>query len=444
MNDLSQFIRAETHPIERSKLSGKGKRRGKQKKGWNAKNIRDEAERRPGAIPHIQKPEAPNLLFGVLPTLVLERASLEIAKRKKALRREHAPGKKVRRIRKDQHVMICGIASYPVDWSGVRKGADDTATYYAWKDDVIQFLRDHYAKAGGELVSVVEHIDERYPHLHFYVLPTSSATFSAREIHDGWREKLEARSKKQGRKEEIAAYSRGTEILRNAFYVAVSQKYGHALHKGKRPRVARNFYASEKRQLARENRLLAESRHVADQKEKQLAQKADEITAQQRNLDNVKVELNSQIAASTQIKDALDHREETILKRENELAVERAQLEAIQLKLSTERKEAITAKAAYQKASQNLLPRVEELLSNVKVSINGMAKIRDRHRTPQSPAEAQSFNVSRAMIEKLEQFALKLDEFICVKTQPDVSEIGASNLEGDALPDALSPRQMKP
>ena len=47
-------------------------------------------------------------------------------------------------------------------------------------------------KYGDNLKSVVEHTDEAYPHLHFYVVPKLGDRFDS--VHDGYRAANEAKA----------------------------------------------------------------------------------------------------------------------------------------------------------------------------------------------------------------------------------------------------------
>lgn len=415
MAALSQFIRAETYPLHRSKLTGKG--RGKRARGWDARNIRNEQERRPEAIPHIHDPKPPVLLFGVSPSKVLERIAIEVKSRKAQLRGAKAKEGRIRRIRRDQHVKIDGVVSYPVDWSGVRQIQTNLATYESWKKEVVEFLRDHFAKCGGELVTVVEHVDESYPHLHFTVLPTGSPTFAAREVHDGWRLKLKARALGVTKKEENAAYTKGAENLQDAFYLQVSQKFGHLRRTVKRPRVNRHIYLEEKRQLDRENKLLAMARRVADVEKDQLAKKAGSLEARLRDAD-------TKLAA-------IDRREAELAQRETKLVTALTQLVASKQQVAEKCRKAAVAEEAYRAAAADIVPHVDHALSNIKDSISELAKLRDRFRQSRTPAEALSFSVARTTVESLERVSLVLDRFICVKSSAPEDDV---SLEVDNTP----------
>lgn len=439
MGELSQFIRAETHPLQRSSLSGKSKNRRGRRQGWNARDIRNEAERRPGAIPHITCPTLPTVKYGVTPSEVVARIETEISKRKKTLQQAAAQGGKVRRIRRDQHVMVSGVASYPVDWEVVRADPDEAAKLAAWQKDVVEFLVDHYAKVGGELVSVIAHTDEKYPHLHFYVLPTASPTFAAREVHDGWRQKLSARATGLGKKDVDAAYVKGTKVLRDAFYASVSSKYGHKRDKEKRPRVARSIFVSERRHLAQEQKSLAESHRAVDEKRDQLIQKNAELDNRLRGLEQAENELTVRQNALGNHEVEIGRREAATQKKETELGLALAQCRARDHELAGLLKKAEAEKAMFLAAIKEVLPQAQTVLDELRASIVALARTRDRYRHPKNPAEAQAYSAARSTVELLERAAFAIDTFVMAKSTPthdpsDIPDFEAESHSGSANP----------
>ena len=439
MGELSQFIRAETHPLQRSSLSGKSKNRRGRRQGWTARDIRNEAERRPGAIPHLDRPEPPTVLYGATPSEVIERVVMEVSTRKKSLLQATAHGGKVRRIRKDQHVVVSGVVGYPVEWEIVRANPKEAETLAAWQKDVVEFLIEHYAKVGGELVSVIVHTDEKYPHLHFSVLPTASPTFAAREVHDGWRQKLAARRSGLSKEDVDAAYVQGTQILRKEFYVKVSQKYGHLEGKEKRPRVARSLFVSEKRHLAEEKKRLAECRRAMDEKRDQLNEKHAELDNRLRGLEQAESELSARQAALGSREAEVGRREAATQKKETELGLALAQCRARDHELAGLLKEAEAEKAMFLAAIKEVLPQAQTVLDELRTSIVALARTRDRYRHPKNPAEAQAYSAARSTVELLERAAFAIDTFVMAKSTPthdpsDIPDFEAESHSGSTDP----------
>jgi hypothetical protein len=416
MTDKAQFISGQTYPLKRSKLSGKAKGRKQRRAKWNVGNVRDEAERRPDAIPHLESPKPARVLFGTTPSKAVDRAKTEIAKRKTALRKIARKGGKVRRIREDQHVMICGVASFPTDWSTLRQDLGEATNYEHWKKDTIEFLAEHYAKAGGELVSIIEHIDETYPHLHFYVLPIASPTFSAREVHDGWREKLQARAEEKSKADEEAAFKKGAAGLLDAFYIAVSQKYGHLRHKERRPRLPRSFVLSEKRQAQEDNRLLAATRRKTEKELDRLAGVTAAIEAREQALGKSTETMRAEMAAVLVRQTEIEKREKAILDKEREASSVLQKVRQREASLAVACSSAEKAREAYLEAIQTVGPKAQATLNDIKNSIRLLASLRDRHGPPENAIEAKSIGIVRAAIEVLEKVSLSLDNFVAERS----------------------------
>lgn len=194
MNVMSgyQFVRIETY----AKVSTK--------KGKPAmQSIVNEAMRVDGFCPHVYQPQAPQILLGLdprkLPQIVLERA-------------KNAKDKKGRKVRKDAPLLLAGVISL---------GAESDVNFRDFLKQSIGFLRNKY---GENLMSVVLHLDEEHPHLHFYVLPsTKNGSFSMSDIHDG----IKARNECDGGYSKKAnAYKQAMRKFQDSYYDEVGSKLG--------------------------------------------------------------------------------------------------------------------------------------------------------------------------------------------------------------------------
>lgn len=133
--------------------------------GHSVRSIVAEANREPGAIPHIEAPQPPALLFGK-PIEELE-ATCEAW----AAGTSDALGRKTR---KDALCLLGGVFSAP--------DGTDPADWERIKGDALEWLQGRY---GDRLQTVLEHTDESHPHCHFYVVPRPGESFDV--IHDGKR-----------------------------------------------------------------------------------------------------------------------------------------------------------------------------------------------------------------------------------------------------------------
>jgi hypothetical protein len=133
-------------------------------RGWSIRDIVSEATRQPEACPHVDNPKPPILLHGY-PLLKL----VEIAECWGRQARTNSGGQ----YRKNQPIAACGVFSCPSD---LRKDA-----WNAMKMRFIDYLNRQY---GDRLKTVIEHIDEAHPHLHFYLVPRDGEDFGS--VHPGY------------------------------------------------------------------------------------------------------------------------------------------------------------------------------------------------------------------------------------------------------------------
>ena len=147
------------------------------KSGRSTDFVFGEALRQPGACPHVGTPQPPELVFGV----GVEQVKTRHDERAAAAREVMANGR-ARAIRKTQQTLATVVASHPYT---VREVRDDPAKALAvaeWERLTVSWLREQY---GEQLVSVVRHVDERFCHLHAYILPRTS-TMKASDLHPGY------------------------------------------------------------------------------------------------------------------------------------------------------------------------------------------------------------------------------------------------------------------
>lgn len=208
-------------------VEGYARAAGKGKAGSHTvRSIVAEAEREEGACPHIAEPKRPRVLFGVAPHEAAEAAERWA---------EAATDSLGRKLRKDGLCMVGGVASLPDESRKVWK-------YFA--QDTIRWLQEEY---GDRLLSVVEHLDEKHPHLHFYAVPKAGERFDA--IHDGFRAANKAaphHKTAQDRKNRCLAYSNAMRAFQDRFYSAVAGVYGLLRTGPGRRRLTRKEYEAEK------------------------------------------------------------------------------------------------------------------------------------------------------------------------------------------------------
>lgn len=143
------------------------------KEGRTASEVLDEADRKPGNMPHVQNPHDPKLLYGVSVDEV-RRLHDEVENATTTLKNG-----KTRKIRKTQNTLATCIMSYPVPWSEIRGNKVEEKKLRNWLRDATGFIKGEW---GDDLKSVILHTDENFPHIHAFGL---RADFDASMLHPG-------------------------------------------------------------------------------------------------------------------------------------------------------------------------------------------------------------------------------------------------------------------
>ena len=182
--------------------------------------ISEEAERKDGATPHIEKPQPPVLQFGVMPSVAMKEAAEWADKTKDPLGRK---------FRLDGLCIAAGVISFPSEKDG----------WSEYRDDAIEWLKDKY---GDQLKSVVEHTDEAYPHIHFYAVPKIGYRFDS--VHDGYRAANEAKANGLKKGAQNAAYKSAMKTWQDDLHAACGAKYGLARTGPRRQRLTREQWKS--------------------------------------------------------------------------------------------------------------------------------------------------------------------------------------------------------
>lgn len=116
-----------------------------------------EASRTPGYCPHVENVQPPIVLKGNLQNLQ-ERLQHDVAHYKK-----RSKDGKDKKIRNDANILVAGVFSYP---DPTAKPGDPA--FDKWIDLSMKFVAEEY---GAQLHTAVLHLDEEFPHVHFYVIP---------------------------------------------------------------------------------------------------------------------------------------------------------------------------------------------------------------------------------------------------------------------------------
>jgi hypothetical protein len=179
-------------------------------------DIRDEMVREPRACSHVNDPRPPNVLFGVHPS-----AAFDLANE----RAGEAVDKIGRRLRCDAPVVLVGIVSFPVLTAEVLGDPEAHDRYARWRAANIAWLQ---ALWGDLLTSVVEHMDELRPHLHYVVVPELDPNRRLRieSVHAGYRASTECREAGGKPREQKKAYQAAMKAFQDDYHVQVGVRFG--------------------------------------------------------------------------------------------------------------------------------------------------------------------------------------------------------------------------
>lgn len=218
--------------------------------GQSVEQVLSEASRAPEYSKHVADPRPPSLVYGVAADEVRKLHDEMIAAG--GVQVALKDGRMTRRgIRKDRHTLMTAVASHPLPTDLVNTKPDARADYERWRDHNLAWLK---ARFGGKLVSVIEHWDEKHPHIHAYVLPLDDPTCSARQLNPAWQAKEEAMevSRAAGHDDKAAlklgnaAYRAKARELQDHYYEHVSLACGLTRTGPRRERLSRQQWKARK------------------------------------------------------------------------------------------------------------------------------------------------------------------------------------------------------
>lgn len=201
--------------------------------------VLDEADRVDGNMPHVKKPRKPVVVDGCsIDELRALHDEVENAKQVQKNGRE-------RKIRTTQNTLATAVLSYPVSVDDLRKqGREAQIVYMEWRKDAVDFMKREW---GDDFKCAVEHVDEKFPHLHLYAL---NKQFDAKEDHPGYRAQKEALANGKSAKEAEIAGAVALKGFLNRYHEEVGQKYGMSRFGPKRERLTRKVHTQ--RTIARD------------------------------------------------------------------------------------------------------------------------------------------------------------------------------------------------
>lgn len=235
----AQFIHIETYGKKSAKKAErKNLNHNSDVRQTTISGVMAEARRDEGFTSHIDAPHAPALLWGS-PLREVEEMAEDYYNNTYTVDKNG----KQKRLRSDASIILAGVIS--ID----RK---DEEIWHDYKNDAFKFLRKKY---GDKLKSVIEHVDEAHPHIHFYVLEDIGGRLN--DLHDG--KKAVANLTKEEKKNQQYHYTKAMTEFQDSFYEQVSKKYGlDRIGEKPRKRISRNEYLKQQKERENANLILNE------------------------------------------------------------------------------------------------------------------------------------------------------------------------------------------
>ena len=388
-----QFVHMETYAMSVSKLR-KSREAVRAEKGkvvdrkLSVEEICGEAARLEGHAPHVDVTRPPELLFGVDPAELPDILDQRIADANKAIKEVKAAMPRGTRrsgpkaIRKDTHCLMTMVASYPIPWLDSETGgsnfenSDNREMLEHWKDLNLRWAGRQAEKLGFEMMSVVLHVDEKFPHLHLLGIPKNKR-LDARQCHPGYdalANHAEGRGETVDKKTRDRIYVDAMRGFQDNYFEEVGIPAGLLRTGPKRRRVPGGVYKAEKaaaksqglahlhlekveQQVAGKSKELSETTVLLTDIENETAD-AIQLSADMRRLaDAQSRELQAQQAQSEELERKLSYSEQL----DEELAKAQDELDTLRSKVSEEEAERQRARQTFAAEEEAMRHRKEGL-----------------------------------------------------------------------------------
>lgn len=260
---MYQFMHLDAY----SRVGNTQKRDGKTSTVRSARDIANEAERVDGYCDHVKEIQQPTIVFGCAPSQAVDLAESWA---------QQAKDSQGRKLRRDGMIIAAGTISAPRE--AVESGELD---WQKFKDDCILWLQKTY---GNRLLSVVQHLDEANPHIHFYCVPQPGESFEI--LHPGIKAKNEIRRDKRSSKGAAGiAFRNAMCEFQNDFFTSVAVRHGMVRLGPRRQRLTNSEYKKNliaAREVAKTYEIL-EQKTSLEAESKELEQKAAQAEEKAQN-----------------------------------------------------------------------------------------------------------------------------------------------------------------
>lgn len=261
----SQMLRYEEYSL--NARAPRVDKRGRRIKGRKALGtVTGEIARNLACAPHVPCPREPIVLQGMPPNefldWLIEKVSL-------------ARNPRGHKLRKDALVTVAGFCSYPRFVRELEEDDDLMQEFYKWLDRDVNFCNAWWQK---NLKSIVLHMDEPRPNVHFLCTPDfDSGETTLALVHPGRREVARVLKEhpefSNSRRLRDEARTRGMQKFLDDYFESVSIEHGHMRRGRGNRRLERPEWQAEQQQA----RALKRARERAEEVDKESKANADKI-----------------------------------------------------------------------------------------------------------------------------------------------------------------------
>jgi hypothetical protein len=144
-------------------------------------------------------------------------------------------------------VVLVGVATWPLLTSEVRTDTQAMEHYLYWRKMTIQWLERQW---GEQLKTVVEHLDEDRPHLHYAVVPDLDPDGRLRieSVHAGYRAANKCKAEGGSPRDQKAAYKAEMRCFQDDYYEHVGVRCGLTRLGPRLQRLSRQEWKQRQRQ----------------------------------------------------------------------------------------------------------------------------------------------------------------------------------------------------
>ncbi|EKA5638373.1 plasmid recombination protein [Vibrio navarrensis] len=288
---MYQFLHYETYSINATK------------KSKSFLSVAREFMRHPDAVPHVEKPLKPQIVYGV------DAYEVEKMARERAAIAKDGIGRK---LRKDAQVVLSAVASAP-----------DSMSFEELNEWSKQTINWFIKKYGVNFVSAIFHNDESHPHLHLSVIISETSEkgmANLKHLHEPIRARQDTEG---GRKVKSDAYKSAYRDLQDEYHAEVSSNFGMLRLGAKKQRLTRAEYNAQKKAAA----VLSDLKRQNVNTQQHLSKVSDALKEQDARLLSMQTEISSKETELCKRESTVQKKRESIKKESALLLIEHAKSE---------------------------------------------------------------------------------------------------------------------